>query len=90
MIELRPIAVLGEAPLLLAARPRVGIDASVRPLIRGVVLAVILSAVLALPALRPLAADRIQTFAGLETLGAGGSAPHKDAMRVALVREAIR
>ncbi len=90
MIELRPIAVLGEAPLLLTARPRMGIDASVRPLIRGAVLAAILSAVLALPELRSLAADRSPAFERLEALISGAAAPRKDARRVALVREATR
>lgn len=90
MIELRPALVPGEAPLQLRFRPRMTLDASVRPLVRGAVLAAFLSAALGLPALRPLATGPAPAFGRTEAPAAGRASPRKDTMRVALVGEVSR
>lgn len=88
MIELRPLLVQSEAPLLLAAHPGRMLGASPRPLIRGVILAAILSAVLGLPVLRTWADGQRPAFRGPAEQGVDLNAPRLGATRVA--RAALR
>jgi hypothetical protein len=90
MIELRPRSVPGETPLLLAARPRPILSGTVRPLLRGAVLAACLSAALGLPAIRAFAADRVASFRISAASDTGLAAPRGQAIRPMLVRGTAR